>query len=234
MSFEFFKRNMFGVGYITSPVISLDNVSKNVNQIEFKFWKNEIERTITISDIYLESGKYAYETNTGLQSSFGWEGDYDAPISFVDGCFRLRNDYDHIITFGIKDIPGKIDWYNAEGYLPCFVSKFSKDGIDYTIENFANKHEIDGKAYELVCSRMTAKNNTDNKVALPIVSRELMPLNAAAKNEKYVKPHQPNVREYTICADRFGKFYAYPDADILTKQGGFDENYEAMKKILER
>lgn len=93
-------------------------------------------------------GSYMYETNSGLTSSFGWEGDKHAPIAYLDGSYKLRDNGNKMVTFGVKDIPGKVKWYNAEGYLPCFVSEYSKDGIDYKIENFANKHTIEiGRAH---------------------------------------------------------------------------------------
>lgn len=72
--------------------------------------------------------------------------------------------------------------------------------------------------------KLKTKNNTDDKIALPTVSGELVPLNSAAKKEKYVKLHKTVVREYVICADRFGGYYTYPVADALTKKGGFEKN----------
>ena len=49
----------------------------------------------------------------------------------------------------MTDITSKIKWYNKEGWLPCFVSEFSKDGNDYKVENFADKVSVDGKDFEI-------------------------------------------------------------------------------------
>ena len=32
-----------------------------------------------------QPGNYTQQTNPGLTGSFGWEGDKDAPIAFIDG-----------------------------------------------------------------------------------------------------------------------------------------------------
>ena len=174
-------------------------------------------------------GSYTYETNSGLTASFGWEGDLHAPIAYIDGSYKLRDNGDKMVTFGVKDIPGDIKWYNAEGYLPCFVSEYAKDGMEYKIENFANKHTIDGNDFEIAYSRMTVKNNTEQERYLPRVSSYLVPLNNADENATKVAPGGTVVREYAIGADRFGGSYAYPADDVIAQQGSFDENYVEMK-----
>lgn len=178
-------------------------------------------------------GSYTYESNSGLTASFGWEGDRHAPIAFLDGSYRLRDNGDKMVTFGVKDIPGDIKWYNAEGYLPCFVSEYTKDGMEYRVENFANKHTIDGNDYEIAYSRMTVRNTTDSERYLPRVSSYLVPLNDAAENASVVAPGETVVREYAIGADRFGGDYAYPADEVIAQQGSFDENYAAMKAYWE-
>lgn len=135
-----------------------------------------------------------------------------------------------MVTFGVKDIPGKVKWYNAEGYLPCFVSEYSKDGIDYKIENFANKHTIDGNDYEIAYSRMTVTNQSEEERSLPRVSADLIPLNEEAKNVKKIGAGAVVVRDYAIGADRFGGTYDYPESDKIAAQGGYDENYATMKQ----
>lgn len=175
-------------------------------------------------------GSYMYETNSGLTSSFGWEGDKHAPIAYLDGSYKLRDNGNKMVTFGVKDIPGKVKWYNAEGYLPCFVSEYSKDGIDYKIENFANKHTIDGNDYEIAYSRMTVTNQSEEERSLPRVSADLIPLNEEAKNVKKIGAGAVVVRDYAIGADRFGGTYDYPESDKIAAQGGYDENYATMKQ----
>lgn len=176
------------------------------------------------------TGSYMYETNGGLTASFGWEGDKDAPIAYIDGSYNLRDNGNKMITFGVKDIPGKIKWYNAEGYLPCFVSEYEKDGMQYKIENFANKHTIDGNDFEIAYSRMTAVNTSDEEKYLPKVSASLIPLNKNAENAVKISADEAIVREYAVGADRFGGNYAYPEDEKIAAEGGFEENYAQMRE----
>ena len=175
-------------------------------------------------------GSYMYESNSGLTSSFGWEGDKDAPITYIDGSYRLRDNGNQMVTFGVKDIPGKVKWYNAEGYLPCFVSEYTKEGMEYKVENFANKHTIDGNDFEIAYSRMTVTNTTEEEKYLPRVSSNLIPLNEEAESTARISAGETIVRDYAIGADRFGGTYDYPDSAKIAEQGSFDENYAQMKE----
>lgn len=177
----------------------------------------------------LEAGNYTYESNSGLTASFGWEGDLHAPIAYLDGSYKLRDNDNLVVTFGVKDVPGKIKWYNKEGYLPCFVSEYSKNDLEFVIENFADKVTIDGKDFEIAYSRMTVKNTGEETAKLPVVSEELIPLNEAARTATTVEPGETVVRDYCIGADRFGGSYLYPADEVLAEEGGFDQHYEHMK-----
>ncbi|MBR4707941.1 MAG: hypothetical protein IKP29_07800, partial [Pseudobutyrivibrio sp.] len=174
-------------------------------------------------------GRYKYETNSGLCSSFGWEGDFHAPIAYIDGSYQLRDRDGIMVSFGVRDIPGKIKWYNAKGYLPCFVSEYSKDGMDYVIENFSNAHVIDGHKLEIAYSRMTVTNNTDETKDLPQVTSQLIPLNDAAKEAETIEPNMTVVREYAIGADRFNQDFNYPSDASIVAFGGFDKNFDEME-----
>ena len=189
-----------------------------------------LSAAITAVETSQTTGSFANAYASGLTASFGWEGDKDAPIAWVDGTYRLRDNGNKVITFGVTGLPSKsINWYNAEGYLPCFVSEYSKNGMDYKIENFADLVVIDGKKYEVAYSRMTVANNNDEVKLLPRVSSDLIPLNDAAKNVRQVQAGETVVREYCIGADRFGGSYAYPEDAVLAAQGNFDEHYNHMK-----
>ena len=88
----------------------------------------------------LGDGKYTRETADGDIASFGWEGDKHAPIAYRDGSYLLRDRDNLIVEFGIAGVAADdIQWYNKEGYLPCFVSEYSKNNMDFTVENFADK-----------------------------------------------------------------------------------------------
>lgn len=51
--------------------------------------------------------RYACRKYPGYVSVFGWEGDKDAPIAFIDGSYLLRDRKNTLITFGLADIDGK-------------------------------------------------------------------------------------------------------------------------------
>ena len=176
------------------------------------------------------AGNFASSYASGMVSSFGWEGDKHAPIAYIDGSYKLRDNGNAYVTFGVGN-PGanSISWYNAEGYLPCFISEYAKDTLDIKIENFADEVIINGNRYEVVYSRMSVKNNGENNALLPVVSDSLVALNDAAKTAEFVAPGEIVVRDYCIGADRFGGAYAYPSAEELAAAGSFDDHYDHMK-----
>lgn len=169
---------------------------------------------------------YACRKYPGYVSVFGWEGDKDAPIAFIDGSYLLRDRRNTLITFGLSDIEGKIEWYNKEGWLPCLVSKYRANGFDCTIENFADVVENGTGKFEVAYSRMTLKNISDKILIAPRVSKLLIPIN---KQPDSVKPGETVAFDYAVGADRFGEKYAYPADSEIASAGGFDEHYEHMK-----
>ncbi|WP_206192704.1 hypothetical protein [Scrofimicrobium canadense] len=178
-------------------------------------------------DAALGSAPYAFTTSPGLTSSFGWEGDRHAPITFIDGSYKLRDRGNLMVTFGVPGIPGEIDWYNAEGYLPAFVSEFSKAGMDFKHINFASEATIDGNHFEIEYSRQVVTNNNDTEMKLPVVSAELVPLNAAAEASA-IPAGATFTRDWAIAGDRFNGTYAWPSAEQIKAQGTWDDNYQHM------
>ncbi len=152
------------------------------------------------------SGRYSSETDGGLTGSFGFEGDMNAPIAYIDGSFRLASRGNLMIRFGVTGLKEKgaaVDWYNRDGYLPCYVSEYTVDNVKYKIEEFANKHTIEGNPVEVAYVKMTAVNDSGEKRLLPVVSRELLPLNDQAEAAYVINAGETVVREYAIKADRF-------------------------------
>jgi hypothetical protein len=174
--------------------------------------------------------EYTNVTNPGLTSSFGWEGDLNAPIAFIDGSYRLRSRGNALITFGVPNIPGKIKWTNAEGYLPAFISEYAKDGLQFKVENFADLVVIGGNRFEVAYSRMTVTNPTAAEARLPRVSSLLTPLNAAAApTVTMIGAGQTVVRDYAIAADRFGASYEWPTAVQLQQAGSLNKHFKDMR-----
>jgi hypothetical protein len=188
-----------------------------------------LKEAITAAEANQQDAIYKDASNPGLAGSFGWEGDKHAPIASIDGSYRLRDRGNITIRFGVGDVTGKMKWYNKEGYLPCYVSEYSKNGMDYTIENFADMVEIDGKKFEIAYSRMTTKNTNSEAKRLPKVSAELVPINTAAAETTRVEAGQTVVREYAIAADRFSNSYAFPTDEVVAGLGTFDSHYNHMK-----
>ena len=177
----------------------LANNSENANAV-FAAYYCLHEALNNLKTAMGQSNRYAFNTTPHLTGSFGWEGDKDAPIAWIDGSYELR-DTSVTVTFGVTDLePGSVAWYNKDNYLPCFVSEYTKDGVSYVIENFADLLVIDGNRFEIAYSRMSATNNTDKTQVLPEVSVELIPLNEAAEKASVVKPGETVVRDY--CIDR--------------------------------
>ncbi len=202
--------NLVVKGYTTASVAVLTDAIANAKQLSSSASDNEklqayVAVLNAVSNLQV-SGKYSSETDGGLTGSFGFEGDMNAPIAYIDGSFRLPSRSNLMIRFGVTGLKEKgvsIDWYNRDGYLPCYVSEYTVDGVAYKIEEFANKHTIDGNPVEIAYVKMTAVNNSGEKRLLPVVSKELVPLNNAAEATYVINSEETVVREYAIKADRF-------------------------------
>ncbi|ACL77536.1 S-layer homology domain-containing protein [Ruminiclostridium cellulolyticum] len=202
--------NMVVKGYTDASVAILTDAITNAKQLDISASDDEkLQAYVSVLNAIAKlqvSGKYSSETDGGLTGSFGFEGDMNAPIAFIDGSFRLPSRGNLMIRFGVTGLKAKgvsIDWYNRDGYLPCYVSEYTVDDVTYKIEEFANKHTIDGNPVEVAYVKMTAINNSSEKRLLPVVSKELVPLNNAAESSYVINAGETVVREYAIKADRF-------------------------------
>lgn len=239
------------VSTLTEAIISAKQLSSNASDDE----KYQAYVAILNAIAKLQvSGSYSSQTDGGLTGSFGFEGDMNAPIAYIDGSFRLPSRGNLMIRFGVtglKEKGTKVDWYNRDGYLPCYVSEYTVDSVKYKIEEYANKHTIDGNPVEVAYVKMTATNNSTEKRLLPVVSKELVPLNSAAESTYVINAGQTIVREYAIKADRFEneghsgeRHDVDPKVDFPTdqkileaakatadtgKNSIFENNYTAMK-----
>lgn len=174
----------------------------------------------------LKSG-YAYRKYPELTGVFGCEGDKDAPIAFIDGSYLLRDGKSRMITFGVPCPDGKINWYNKEGFLPCLVSEYSKNSVNYVIENFADKISLNGNDFEIAYSRLSVENKGNEAITFPKVSKYLIPLTNVPEK---VKSGEKAIVDYAAAADRFGGDYPFPTSCEIKSSGGFDIHYDSMKK----
>lgn len=170
---------------------------------------------------------YSYQSWPGLVTSFGWEGDIDAPIAYVDGSYLLRSRDDARVTFGIKSVPGAIDWTQADGYLPALTSSFTKNGLTFAISNFADDVTIGGHRFEVAYSRMSVTNPGSTSAPLPVVAGLLTPLNDLATATS-IPGGATYHRDYAVAADRFGGTYDWPATADLAAAGGYDAHFTHM------
>ena len=173
----------------------------------------------------LFGGSFTYRRHPGLCGVFGCEGDKDAPIAFIDGCYKLR-DRGKIINFGIDSGDSKINWYNAEGFLPCLVSEFEIDSVFYRLSSFSDFETIDGNKFEIAFSRLEIENQSGNSLRFPKVSKLLIPLTDIPEK---INPGEKITADFAVGADRFGGSYPYPDDKKIAAAGSFDKHYQKMK-----
>ena len=76
------------------------------------YFKIYTKNFLTFRKGAIGKSRYACRKYPGYVSVFGWEGDKDAPIAFIDGSYLLRDRKNTLITFGLADINGKIEWFN--------------------------------------------------------------------------------------------------------------------------
>lgn len=170
---------------------------------------------------------YADKTASSNVSVFGWDGDKNAPLIYEDGSFNIR-DRGITVHFGVLNVKNVDSWSLAEGYLPCFISEYTKAGLGYTISTFADKVNVDGHDIVVSYSRETIVNKWLIPRAVPAVSGGLVPLGSAAST---VPASGTVTNDYVIGVDRFGGDFDYPSDTDLAALGGWDAHYEHMRSF---
>jgi len=171
-----------------------------------------------------------YQQYPDMNGVFGWDGDKDAPIAYVDGSFKIRDGKNITVSFGIHD-GEPVKWYNDSGYLPNLVSEFDKNGLLVKIMNFADKVTLNGKDYVVAYSRVSITNNaSDIKELSPNPSPQLIPLQTA---NKQIQPGETVQYDYAIAVDRFGNRYDWPSDEDIKNAGSWDDHYAHMKAYWE-
>ena len=168
---------------------------------------------------------YANEKNPYNISCFGWEGDLNAPIIYMDGGFHVR-DRDINVNFGVTDIKGSINWYLNEGYLPCFVSEYSDENMSYVLKTFGDKVTINGNDFVISYTSMTTTNKSDTERELPKVNKNLI---ALGNYPTKIRAGKTITRYYAIAVDKFGGSYDYPADGLIADAGDFNTHYKHMK-----
>lgn len=156
----------------------------------------------------------------------GWEGDSCSVVVSERGTFyaQLGEIY---CRFDIAADPGPLTWENAQGYLPCLVTSFEREGAQVRISHFCNKATIDGNDYSLLYSRVSKTNRGSQPVELPASpSADLVRLSPDAGP---IAPGETQYEDFVTAVDRFGKDASWPDEDALRQAGSWDRNYSEMR-----
>lgn len=172
-----------------------------------------------------------YQQYPNMNGVFGWDGDKDAPIAYIDGSYKIRDGRNITVSFGIHDGEKPVKWYNDSGYLPCLVSEFEKDGVLVQIKNFGDKVTLGGNDYVIAYSRVSLTNQSSEvKELAPNPSPQLILLTSGSKK---IQPGETLNHDFAIAVDRFGNNYAWPSQDVIKNAGGWDDHYIHMKNYWE-
>ena len=176
------------------------------------------------------------------QGIIGWDGDKNAGLAMIDGTIGIRerpelNLPGPDLRWGIrgvghaiaKDLPAstKIEWSNAEGWLPALVTRFEKDGCTITITNFGDQITLGGNHFVAAYSRVAIHNHSgSNKTLLPGQSPQFLVLRQDAPE---IADQTTATHDFVIVIDRFGKDIPWPDDESVRKLQTWDQAYEHMR-----
>ncbi len=157
----------------------------------------------------------------------GWEADKDGVIAYYDGSFYIRDGKDQRYGFDIFNNPLSFKWYNKEGYLPCLVTEFERDGALIQIMNFGDLVTLNNHDYVAIYSRISITNPTSQGLEIsPGASPVLL---ALTNNPTHIPAGKSVSHDFVVAADRFGNSYPWPPDADLVGAGGWDEHYAHMK-----
>lgn len=234
----FLEENQKSVLNVNTDISLFENLKDKISRI----YDNDIDAFTGISGAYTAAKFSVQNVRSNMTRSIkeyvtsiiGWEGDVNAPHVSLDGSIDI---YKGTVGQDMTVIPGvfasrleDISWYNAEGYLPCLVSEFSKGDVNYKVEDFANLSTVNGNDYEIAYMRVTVDNNSDYKFSAPNTQGGAVPINKNAKELPLIEPHTSVSYDYAVMADTFGKdIPALTEADIQNAPS-FDEAYAEMRE----
>ena len=161
----------------------------------------------------------------------GWEADKDGVIAYYDGSFYVRDGKNQRLGFSIFNQPASFQWYNSEGYLPCLVTEFERDGALIKIMNFGDMLTINDHDYVAIYSRVSITNQGTQELTLPAgAAAGLVPL---AGNPEKIPPDQTIYQDFVVASARFGNSYTWPSDAALAAAGSWEVHYAHMKQYWE-
>ena len=167
------------------------------------------------------------EIDTSKASVIGWDGDKDGVIAYMEGGYYIRDSKNVTVDFLISQGVEHFDWYNSEGYLPCLITEFEKEGCIVKILNFCDKVRVKGEDFVAVYSRVSIENKTKQDIVL--LPEPVGPVISLNKAEEKIKAGESTNFDYVIAADRFGGEQGWPEDEEMVGLGGFELHYKRMK-----
>jgi hypothetical protein len=169
------------------------------------------------------------------QSVIGWEGNIYAPFAYLSGAYFARGvpqtyqprrqaycgamysfgAYNFGLAPGQAPAPGSVRWTMADGYLPALTTSFTRDDVEISITDFADRQVISGNPVELVYTRVTVTNDGSSQVSVPAGQSgpNLVSLNDQPDT---VQPGQTVHHDFVAAVDTFTVGGTLPGPDVLT------------------
>ena len=167
------------------------------------------------------------EVDTSKAAVIGWDGDQDGVIAYMEGGYFIRDQRNITVDFAISQGAERLDWYNSEGYLPCLVTEFEKQGCRVKIANFGDKVKIKERDFVVIYSRVSIENQSQQEVCLtPDPVGPVIRLNTP---EEKIKAGAAVCYDYAVAADRFGGSQDWPRDEEIAALGGWEQHYRQMK-----
>ncbi len=192
------------------------------------------------------------------QTAIGWKGNYYPPFEYLSGSYFARgvpityeqrgrsycgamysfSAYDYGLAAGQAPPAGSVQWTEADGYLPAMTTSFMRDGVAISITDFANEQAIDGKAVELVYTRVSVTNEGTAPVDVPPGQSgpNLVSLDNAPDT---VQPGQTVNHDFVAAVDTFSTTVPLPPVSELAPARGnlgalpYDVAYRHMARYWE-
>jgi hypothetical protein len=160
-------------------------------------------------------------------SVFGWDGDKDAAIAYMDGSFQVRDTRNILVSYKITQNAKSLKWYNHSGYLPCLVTELTQNGLEIKIMNFADLAVVAGERYVVAYSRVQVKNLSGKSQNFILgESPYLTPLTSVQNS---IAPGQTISSDFAIPIDRFGKDIPWLSKEAIQGLGSWDQHFSNMK-----
>lgn len=193
-----------------------------------------------------KGGAQLYEYDRLKWLYIGWENDHPKSWTFMGGGVApgLRDTIQYTVTVDGKtyapdefalDRKALIKWHLRDGYLPCPISEWMAGTIHVEIQHFANRVLSD--RLTAVYSRVLVTNTTASRKSVRLNVSSIpdveIPLSEACTGQGDTGMYfDVSVNPGKSATEDFVTFASGSEVEpaVLKSAGGFDANYEAMRK----